>query len=117
MSVTLCLACRVTGKRRRRAESEPAPATEALEEGDASSAEEGGASVGGRRAAARRRMMWTPELHARFMNAVNYLVGRSGSAKHDLSPPAVLWGASQGRPECDGAAAEQHGTPDTSRQG
>jgi hypothetical protein len=62
----------VTGKRRRRAESEPAVATEAAEEGDASSAEE--ASAGGRRGAARRRMMWTPELHARFMNAVNHLV-------------------------------------------
>lgn len=44
------------------------------EEGDASSAEEGGASAGGSRGAARRRMMWTPELHARFMNAVNSLV-------------------------------------------
>ncbi len=33
-----------------------------------------GHSPGARRGAPRRRMMWTPELHDRFLNAVNHLV-------------------------------------------
>ena len=64
-------------------------ATEAAEEGDASSAEE--ASAGGRRGAARRRMMWTPELHARFMNAVNHLVTPAAPPSEQCCAKGSCW--------------------------
>ena len=96
------------GKRRRRAESEPAVATEAAEEGDASSAEE--ASAGGRRGAARRRMMWTPELHARFMNAVNHLVTPAAPPSEQRCAKGSCWvsrteqAAERAQPVCGATA-------------
>lgn len=68
------------GQKRRRAESDPTQAVGATTSGNADDMDEDDVNSIGQddeddssRGARRRRMMWTPQLHSRFLNAVTHL--------------------------------------------